>query len=150
MSNSNVENLLTWLGWPCHFNCVEPTSIQNTRLVFEQTKGYQGWQVFTSHLKRLGQQVAWRFGTIEEDSRSQRSETLLGVCYTHFSVQLYPKLDPTNTFFCFILVSVLEVSTPRQPADAVELSVCPRRKANKLNSLSFYDITIVVGIILIL
>lgn len=69
---------ITISGWENYHNHPESTSIQNSKLVLEQTKGHHRWQIHTIDVLQFGLEIAWRFGTIEEDSCPSRYATLLG------------------------------------------------------------------------
>ena len=54
----NKELCCSWLlGGACDNNHAEPSSVQDSRLVPQQAKGYQRWQVFTGTNTDLYQRV---------------------------------------------------------------------------------------------
>lgn len=66
------------LGWENHHHHLKPTSIQNPKLVFEQTKGHHRRQIRPIDLIQFGLEIAWRFGTFEENPCPSWYASLLG------------------------------------------------------------------------
>lgn len=71
----SVSSVLGWQNCHHHF---KSTPVQNPKLVLEQTKGHHWWQIPAIDLIQFGLEIAWRFGTFEENPCPSWYASLLG------------------------------------------------------------------------
>lgn len=81
----------------------QPSTIQDPRLVPQQTKGYQGWKIMPQVRQLVGRYPPWGFGANEEDETSQRSSPLLGNQSARSTYQDY------WSWYCWCSFSIQEI-----------------------------------------